>query len=765
MATLIDVETKRSHALGASTIIGRAASCQILIDDPLVSANHAAITKAADGSFRVRDLDSQRGTYLGSLKITEAPLSDGDEIVIGTVRMRFEEAAAARNDREELTRLRAIFDLGRTIGVEHDLGSLVARVLDTCFQLLRADRGALVIYRPRSKAPLLTMSRDRHGDDHTFELSTSVLGRVMAGHEPYLRTELDGDLALRGDGATADAVRSVIAVPLRYESGASELLGVIVLDSAAATNVFQPRDLELLAAIAGPTALAVKNAMLVRQVELAIGDEWQRLERVVRDLPLGVIVLDDRRRCVLVNQWVAARAADLGELRPGSVVESVAGVASDRLTGADIHTHVTTTSERILSVAANTTADGRETVIVINDLTEERDRQNQAAHRDRVAMIGQLASGVAHDFNNMLHVILTYSTMLEDSLADPDQRDDAHQITHAATSAAELTRKLLTFSRRELVKPKVVDVTQVVHGMEKMLLRTLGNQIEFAASVGARIPNILMDAAQLEQILLNLMINARDAMVGKGKVTLSVDAIDIGHSRAIDPEFELVAPGTAPGRYVAIAVSDTGSGMPPEVVARIFEPYFTTKARGKGTGLGLATVHGIVQQARGDIAVESAPGEGTTFRILIPATDQTEDARAATIAASQCEATILVVDDDDDVRRVTERMLRNAGYKVLSAVSGPDALAIACAHPAAIDLVLSDIVMPGISGLDLARQLDAAQIAAPVVFMSGYHQHRSIASARFISKPFGRTDLLDKIGSALNAEAAAAPTSKDVRVA
>ena len=759
MASLIEVDTRRSHALGPNTIIGRAASCQILIDDPLVSASHAAITKSADGSFRVRDLGSQRGTYLGSLQITEAPLSDGDELVIGPVRMRFEEDAAARNDREELMRLRAIFDLGRTIGVEHDLERLVSRVLDTCFQLLPADRGALVIYQPRSKAPFLTVSRDRHGDLHAA-LPTSVLGNVMASHEPYLRTELDSDLS-----PNAHAVRSVIAVPLRYESNATEWLGVIVLDSSAATNMFQPRDLELLAAIAGPTALAIKNAMLVRQVESVIGDEWRRLERVVRDLPLGVLVLDDRRRCVMVNQWVAARASDLGELRVGAIIDSVAGIACDRLTCADIRTHATTQSDRILSITANTMADGRETVIVINDLTEERERHYQAAHRDRVAMIGQLASGVAHDFNNLLHVILTYATMLEDSLADPDQRDDAHQITHAATSAAELTRKLLTFSRRELVKPKVVDVSQVVYGMEKMLLRTLGAQIDFVASVGSQIPHVLMDAAQLEQILLNLLVNARDAMAGAGKVTLTVDAIDIAHSRAIDPDSALLERGTTPGRYVAIEVTDTGSGMPPEVVARIFEPYFTTKARGKGTGLGLATVHGIVQQACGDIRVESVPGEGTTFRILIPATDQVEEPQGGALAAPSCAATILLVDDDDDVRRVTERSLRSAGYTVLSAVSGADGLAIARAHGDAIDLVLTDIVMPGISGLDLARQLDAAQVAAPVMFMSGYHQHRSITNARFIAKPFSRTDLLDKVGTILSIDGNATAIAQDVRVA
>ncbi|MEO8698586.1 MAG: FHA domain-containing protein, partial [Kofleriaceae bacterium] len=395
MATLIELGTKRIYALGANTIIGRGDSCQIHLDDPLVSANHAAIVQTADGSFQIRDLNSRRGTYVGTRKITEAPLKDGDELLIGPVRLRFEEekvATQSSDDQNELIRLRAIVELGRAVGVEHDLERLLSRVLDTCFQLLRADRGALVIYQPGSKAPFLTVTRDRHGEEHAFAVSTSVLGQVMLTHEPYLRTEVDSDVVLqRSESLTAHGVRSVMAVPLRYESNETEWLGVILLDSSALVNVFQPRDLDLLSAIAGPTALAVKNAMLVRQVQSVIGDEWRRLERVVRDLPLGVIVLDDRRNCVMVNQWVAAREAEVGALRPGQPVDAVAGIACDQLLGTDVQTHVTTESDRILSITANTMADGRETVIVISDLTEERERQNQAAHRDRVALIGQLA--------------------------------------------------------------------------------------------------------------------------------------------------------------------------------------------------------------------------------------------------------------------------------------------------------------------------------------------------------------------------------------
>ncbi len=469
MACLIEMPGQRSHELGPHTIIGRSEACQIRVDDPMVSAAHAEIVRTDDGTYHVRDLGSRRGTLLGNQKVGEARLRHGDELMIGAVRLRFEDAGAGTADDQELARLRAVVELTRAVGVEHDLPRVVDRVLATCFQVLRADRGAIVVYEPGSKAPFLTVTKSRAGgDDDAFAVSAAVLGQVMVSHEPFLRAEVDADAVLqRSASLSSHGVRSVMAVPLRYEKDEAEWLGVIVIDSCVSSNVFGPADLELLEAIASAAALAIKNATLVRQVQTVIGDEWRRLERVVRDLPLGVIVLDDQRRCTLVNGWVNRRADDLGEVRPGAVVDAIAGIPCDTLIAPSFRTQLTRPrSERTLSIVANTTADGRETVIVINDITEERERQNQIAHRDRVALVGQLAGGIAHDFNNLLHVIMTYANILEETLDDPAARDDAHQITHAATSAAELTKQLLSFSRRELVKPRVVDVAGVVANME-----------------------------------------------------------------------------------------------------------------------------------------------------------------------------------------------------------------------------------------------------------------------------------------------------------
>ena len=740
MAKLVEFASKRSHAITSRTVIGRDATSTICFDDPMISGAHAEIVQDAAGNYQIRDLGSRRGTFVGARKVTEVALTHGDEILIGPVKLRFEEEpkqTLSSADHKELVRLRAVAELGHAIGVEHDLKCVLDRVLATCLQLLRADRAAIVVYQPHSKVPHMTATRARAADEPPFAISTSVLSQVMIGHEPYLRTEIDDDAALRrSESLSAHGVRSVMAVPLRYQADETEWLGVIQLDSRASFNVFSAPDLELLNAISGPTSLAIKNSLLVQRVQSVISDEGARVERVVRSLPVGVVVIDNERRCVLANRWISDHADAVGELRVGVEVAAIAGVTTDVLTR-DARAHeVTTKGQRVLSIAATTSVEASETVIIVSDITAERERQNQTAHRDRVALLGQLAGGIAHDFNNLLVVILNYAHMLGESLEDPAARDDVHQITHAATSAADLTRQLLSFTRRELVKTRVVDVVSVVRGMNKMLTRTLG-EVQLATEVSCPAAHVLIDSSQLEQILMNLVVNARDAMPHGGRVAIGVNVVDIDADRA-------ARRAITPGRYVAIEVRDAGTGMSPEVMARIFEPYFTTKARGQGTGLGLATVYGLVQQAHGDIVVESAIDVGTTFRIYLPETDRVEAATEGTVVGNR-DATILVVDDDESVRRITERMLKREGYNVLSASSGEAALEIARSHPGEIHSLLTDMVMPGMSGRELARELGVVRPTTRVIFMSGYHQDLPISSAQFVAKPFDRTGLLEKI--------------------
>jgi signal transduction histidine kinase len=760
MATLVEVGTELRYQLHERTSIGRDRRCDICVDDPMVSSSHAEIVRDVTGAYRLRDLGSRRGTFVGTRQVHEIELHDGDELLIGPTRMRFHtrsmpeaalQAAGFRGAVDEMTRLRTIAELSRAIGVEHDLRKVLGRVLDTCFQLLSADRGAIAVLHPGSKNPYLTLARERNGEDSHFALSTTVVSVVMETHEPHLSAEIDADAALqRSASLSVNSVRSLMAVPLLYRADDIELLGVIQLDSRADTGVFLPRDLELLSIIAGQASLAIKNAMLVSQVRAAVDDEWRHLERVVRDLPTGVIVLDRRRRCRLANDWVVSRAGLLGTIQRGEPIASIAGVACDQLCGGDQRLPVAV-GNRSLEIVTKTSSDDGETVIVISDNTDELEQLTQAAHRDRLSLVGQLAGGIAHDFNNLLSVILTYASMLEESITDPAIHADLQTITRAATSAGQLTRQLLMFSRRELVTPTVIDPVLRIRNLERMLRRMLGERIDMTSHIAERVPCVLIDGAQLEQIVVNLVVNARDAIVDHGRVELRLSSC-----RLTDRQV-----GDLPGAiYALLEVEDTGSGMAPEVQAHIFEPYFTTKGRLQGSGLGLATVHAIVSQARGEISVTSQLGRGTTFRIYLPETDR-PPADAEPTAASgggKGGGTVLVVDDDDDVRRMVERALRRAGYTVLTAASGPDALVRSRGHGGPIDLLLTDMVMPGMTGQDLLRELSAERPRLEVVFMSGYHQGAPIDPRRFVAKPFDRDTLLGTVAEVLASRPAESPS-------
>jgi signal transduction histidine kinase len=713
----------------------------------MVSTSHAEIVRDVTGAYRLRDLGSRRGTFVGDRQVDEVELQEGDEVLIGPARMRFHArggapaAAPAAGAIDELTRLRAIAELSRAIGVEHDLRKVLGRVLDACFQLLAADRGAIVVFQAESKTPHVMVARERNGDDSPFALSTTVVSVVMETHEPHVSAEIDADAALqRSASLSVNAVRSLMAVPLLYRADDVELLGVVQLDSRAERGVFVQRDVELLQVIAGQAAFAIKNAMLVRQVRSAADDEWRHLDRVVRDLPTGVIVLDRRGRCRIANHWVQSRADLIGAIERGAAVPAIAGIASDRLRGTDQRLQVSV-ADRALEVVTKSSVEDGETVIVIADNTDELAQLTKAAHRDRLSLVGQLAGGIAHDFNNLLSVILTYANMLEESAPEPAVRDDMQTIARAANSASQLTRQLLMFSRHEIVSPKVVETAALVSGLEPLLRRTLGERITLATRIAGDVPCVLIDGAQLEQIVVNLVVNARDAILDHGRVELRLGRCPLAAGEVA----QLPA-----GSYALLEVEDTGSGMTPEVQAHIFEPYFTTKGLMQGSGLGLATVHAIVSQARGEIVVTSAVGRGSTFRVYLPEADRPSDGPPARLPGGAGPGgTVLLVDDDDDVRRMVDRVLRRAGYTVITATSGADALDKAGAFRDRIDLLLTDMVMPGMTGQELVRALAIDRPGLQVVFMSGYHPGVPIDPRRFVAKPFDRDTLLATVADIL----------------
>ncbi len=363
--------------------------------------------------------------------------------------------------------------------------------------------------------------------------------------------------------------------------------------------------------------------------------------------------------------------------------------------------------------------------------------------------IGQLASGVAHDFNNLLGVIGGYSELVLQALpTDHSQRKRIEAIRKAGERAAELIRQLLAFGRKQSLEPVVLDPAQVVSGMKGMLRRLIPSDIELIDRFGAGAGRVKVDPGQLEQVILNLAVNARDAMPDGGRLVIETSAAELNES------YGQTHPGVRPGRYVLLSLSDTGTGMDTQTQARIFEPFFTTKEPGKGTGLGLSTVYGIVKQHEGHIAVYSEPGQGTTFKVYLPRVDEEaarEEAAPAPPRAAVEGGTVLLVEDDEEMRQLSREILEAQGYHVLEAQDGEAALELSEGHAGPVHLLLTDMVMPRMTGRQLAERLRSSRSEMRVLFVSGYAGDMVVrdgdleAGMAFLQKPFTPNQLGRKI--------------------
>ena len=584
---------------------------------------------------------------------------------------------------------------------------------------------------------------------------------VVRTGEPELVRRISDDMrfaAARGDPAQLAELRSLglrsaLSVPLTCRHG---VLGAITLLSAE--REYGEPELELAGELARRTAAALeleRSAARYRMLfEASPLPMWVYDAATLRFLDVNDAAV--RHYGYSRDEFLAMTIADI---RPP---EDIAGMLADvaarggpgspapktwrhrRKDGSLIDVEIT---------AGRIELDGRRAALVLaNDVSERKRLEHRLAEAEKMEAIGRLAGGVAHDFNNLLTVIAGYAEILSRRI-DGHDREDLREIARAAAQAAELTHQLLAFSRRQVLHPQVLDLNGIVADMETMLHRIIGDDISVGVRLASGLARIEADRAQIERVILNLAANARDAMPDGGALTIETANVELDAQQVASH-----GEGRA-GPHVLLAVSDTGHGMDDEVQRHLFEPFYTTKSAGGGTGLGLATVFGVVKQSGGGIYVYSEPGRGSTFKIYFPvATTAPEPGPVAPERGSERGSeTIMVVEDDIAVRDLVRIMLEANGYRVVTVHDAEEAARLCTARPGGVDLLLTDVVMPGLSGRALAEQLAELAPGLRVLFMSGYsdeavHRHGVLGhSAAFLEKPFTERTLTRKVREVLDA--------------
>jgi signal transduction histidine kinase len=561
---------------------------------------------------------------------------------------------------------------------------------------------------------------DRRAYRQAVALTTAHFDELLQSH---LLTKEHGSVetaALRWRRATRSLAKSLAAEPLSQESEAAAvrsytraLDGSVAELNSAAAEADEDIASEL-AEAARRSRLITAALALIALLSLTTGLLLATGLTRALTMPLSLLVEGSRRfgRGELGHRIVAPRNDELGEL-----AETLNGMAADLATQ-----------------------------------REELEQGHQLLlHAQKMEAVGQLAGGIAHDFNNLLLVVGSYADFLHESFEENDpRRADATEIRQASDRAAALTRQLLTFSRRDVTQPVPLDAAATVARLEGMLRRTLTATIDLRFELTENLGSTMIDAGQLEQAVLNLVLNAQHAMPDGGVLTIRAHAVEISGDQLFD--------GLTPGTYVAITVSDAGEGMTAEVRSRALEPFFTTRADSGGSGLGLATVYGTVTGAGGAITIDSAEGEGTTIVLYLPTTTQTVEPQSAERRLHPHKRDngthVLLVEDEPTIRKLTTRILSAQGYKVLAAASGIEALELSRGSDR-IDVLLTDVIMPGMTGSELAEALARERPGLPIIFMSGYSD-QIVAKAgvlevgtRYLQKPFKPTDLLELMASAL----------------
>lgn len=553
-----------------------------------------------------------------------------------------------------------------------------------------------------------------------------------------------------------------LGVPLQTPS---ETIGVLVVQHYEDKNAYSERDVQFLSSVGGQIALAIER----KRTEEALRKSESVFRLLFSHNPLPTWLFDKETLQFLevndkaVEQYGYSREEflqlRLTDVRPESDVPLLKK-RLERPWGAVMPPAVWRHKRKDGRVfeAEITSHDlefggRRATLVVAQDVTERKHLEDQLRQAQKMEAVGRLAGGVAHDFNNLLMIVKGHSELLlQESVTNEKVRRKAEQIDKAADRATALTRQLLAFSRMQVLQPKVISLNSIVKELGHLLPRLIGEDVELLIRTGDDLGLVRADANQIEQVIMNLAVNARDAMPHGGRLCIETSNADL------DSSCQTTHRVLTPGPYVLLTVTDMGTGMDAETQAHIFEPFFTTKEKGKGTGLGLATVYGVVKQSGGFIWVYSEPGKGTSFKIYLPRVEEAVEAPSATSIPAELphgSETILLAEDEQDVREITREFLALSGYTVLEAKDGIEALEAARNHMGKIDVLLTDMVMPGMSGRDLAAHLALLRRGIKVIFMSGYTEYSTThyggwdPSTVLLTKPFTRAALVHMIRDVL----------------
>jgi two-component system, cell cycle sensor histidine kinase and response regulator CckA len=655
--------------------------------------------------------------------------------------------------RAELER-QVIYEIIEGVNITDNLDELLQRIHGSLKKALYAENCFVALYDRQTQTFSFPFFVDQHDEPPAPQkMRRSTTAYVFRTGQPLLSNQgVRARLIAQGEvELVATPAAAWLGVPLKTPA---ETIGVLVVQHYGDANAYTQRDLELLASVGSQVALVIER----KRSEEALRADEARLRVLVQQLPAVVVTTDRELRIAsFQGAGVPGTGMRLDEVIGQTIAEALSDQPDDSAVRAHHRALAGETADFEMCRAGRTYECHVEplrdsagsivgTIAMALDVTERHELEGQFRQAQKMEAVGRLAGGIAHDFNNLLMVIRGYAELLGGGFRPAEVHRSSKQILKAADRAASLIRQLLAFSRKQVSNPVPLDLNGIVGEIEPMLRRLIGEDIELVVRRGEGLGCVRADQSQIEQVIMNMAVNARDAMPQGGRLTVETSAVDL------DEAYARHHAGVMPGPHVLLVVSDTGSGMDAETLAHMFEPFFTTKET--GTGLGLATVYGIVKQNGGHIWVYSEPGCGTTFKTYLPvAADHAPAEPPAGAPANPPHGfeTILLVEDELAVRDLAREFLEQAGYRVLEAAGGAEALEIARSHSGQIHLLMTDVVMPAIGGRELAQQLLELRPQMKVLYMSGYTDDTIIErgildrGVVLLQKPFTRRGLAQKV--------------------